>query len=693
VNDINAQRILRRPDGRTRSSREGETLIGGTEMKRNSLKLLCVLVVGAFFVAAFAPVGLVGAGPGLEHNVWGTDAQYGADIGGATSIPAGSRITGWIDGVQYGINTTVAPDQSQFDLYVSGDDWGIEDDDRVKDGGYDGDLLQFWFDYDPSDYYLQISDFTVTFEEGGYHNESMFFDTQTYTDSQYPDTYLRGLKINEIVFDEWLYVYIYDPGDELNEAALEHPSRGYYIQTDNKTTHTIDGDIFDFSANTNDVIQNGPPGYYYINLSKTFNDFDNAEDDLRLVWKNPANWGGTPTADNIANGTDVVVDRVEWNNYDNQFETPQLGWRDYDNTTLLDAIGSPGVTQCFRRTTNGSDTDDCLVDCTITTKSPYAFPDEDLDTPGAPTNLRVHKGGGSFGGTDQDLVLTWDAPTWKYDKLKKNIVYYDSDLSDGFQFSTYEIKDSTFPGAGNEDSAILNGYLFDSFEYAFIVHTTGDTVGSFENMTNTNVGYKFNQVLDAPSGQSLVWVSIPYFSDYDMLSDIAHETDPDAEFSDNSIVTTVNKWNFSLQQYQKRQWLGFWLDDYDIEPGDAIQIQLNPSAPVYTWKIVGAHDDSLQFELKKNPSGTQFKMLSLPFHSTYQTASDISAEFPGGLTDGIDIIAKYNYTLQNWESWLWFLITGWTGDDFDIYPAPADVVMFQVTTTSAVYWQPQVIAI
>jgi parallel beta-helix repeat protein len=328
--------------------------------KATSLALTSLLIFGAF-------VGMLNivTAMGQQHNIWGT-AYEGASTPG-TGVLGDRNITAWVDGVTYGYNLTTTI--SEIDLYVDGDWFGLTEEQAVKDGGYEGDEIMYFLDYDPMDYYFSIADWTSFFNTSLYENINLFFDTETHTDSGIGDTYLRGLKINEIVLDPadslTPYVYLYDPGGELDEISIEN---NYYLQKDNDTTHTPHGNIFNFAVNRNDV-QQGATDYYYINLTDLAFSLNSA-DELKLVWRNPGN-----TTDEIGNNTDVIVDRVEWGNYVNFFDdTPTPIVRDYDNTTILDFINvsslyvsgasmirtddksSPGYSG------NGTDTDNCFAD-------------------------------------------------------------------------------------------------------------------------------------------------------------------------------------------------------------------------------------------------------------------------------------------------------------------------------------------
>jgi hypothetical protein len=669
-------------------------------MEKKKISFVSVFVVVVMLAAIFMPIGRVMSSGGQQHNIWGI-AEDGPDQG-STGLTYGGVITAWIDGVSYGTNTTSLVNAT-FDLYVDGDEWGIPADDAVKNGGYDGDLIYYFLNYDPMDYYLDISDTTSTFDPSAYQQmvPNMFFDDQTESDIGIPgDTYLRGLKINEVVINPSSgnqYVYLYDPGGELSEAALEDATHGYYLRKDDNVSHDPDGPFFDFAAHTGNVHKVDipiPTDYYYIELAGfTLNQAD----ELKLVWKNPPNWGGSPTNNNIANGTDVIVDRVEWGNYVNYIsKTNPPDDRDYDNTTLGDC---PGITSSgqsyYRRPLNGTDTDDCSADFQVETATPPYAPSP-LDTPGAPIGLTVHKGPYLGKGTLNDLVLYWKAPSWKWDKLVANIVYYDTDLSNGFQYTNwYEFARNSTTSAG-DDWCVIPGFLADSNNYALIVHTTGDTKGSYENMTGSNIGYKYGiNLVKNPATTSQMFVSIPYLCDWTWASDVSG---PGTEFLDGSIITAVLKWNYSTQAFDARTWWGppfnQWVDDFPINPGDALAVGIITTTP-YLWKIVGSYDDTFEFTLLKNPSGTSQMFTSIPYHKLYDAANEVSGlgtEF----TDGsiITAVLQWNYAGQRFDSRTWWgpPFNQWVGE-FNLNLPPGCHLAFGIETTIPYPWKPQVIAL
>jgi parallel beta-helix repeat protein len=336
-----------------------------TRSKINKRIAAYAIIFCLIFGTLTGMLGSVIAPVGKQYNIYDLDAQQGPDIGGASSVLDASKVSGWIDGVIYGLNIT---SNSEMDLYVDGDTWGVPNDDTVKDGGYDGDALMFFLDYNPMDYYLNVSHLTVIFQEGDYREASdMFFNR---TDLAPSLTTLRQVKINEIVLDPSdsmaQYVIIYDPGPSLGINNITD----YYLQKDDNKTHSSDGEKFDFSTHINDIIDMDD-GYYYINLTSDLTLYDS--DELKLVWKNPHIPNMNPALTGPGNGTDIVVDRVEWGNYVNAHAI-DYSWRDYDNTTILDfteVSSLLGTGSSMIRTDdkislgysgNGTDTDNCFED-------------------------------------------------------------------------------------------------------------------------------------------------------------------------------------------------------------------------------------------------------------------------------------------------------------------------------------------
>jgi hypothetical protein len=129
------------------------------------------------------------------------------------------------------------------------------------------------------------------------------------------------------------------------------------------------------------------------------------------------------------------------------------------------------------------------------------------------------------------------------------------------------------------------------------------------------------------------------------------------------------------------------LGDFDIEQGDALFVWVE-NGP-YTWKIVGAHDPDFEFVLYYNEFTTDFKILSLPYHRTYQNATHITDDF-GDDDDEIRNVGQFNIVTQKWDNRQYSGIYGWKGD-FDIYSSPLDAVLFDVSSDSSPYpWKPQV---
>ena len=320
--------------------------------------------------------------------------------------------------------------------------------------------------------------------------------------------------------------------------------------------------------------------------------------------------------------------------------------------------------------------------------------------PGAPSELRVHKGGDIWGGNQGDIVLNWTAPFIDFGLLVKNIVYYDMDITDGFQYTSFIEFDPNASAGGDPDWCILPGWEADPNNYSFIVRTTGDVQGGLENLTGTNIGYKYIMTLQKNPGfvTQFKWLSIPYHSDYTKASDICG---PLEEFTNNTIIDTLVKWNFTTQKYDYRHWALFpppahWQGDFVINPGDALGVIVTTNVS-YEWSIVGSHNDSFQFELIKNPApNTQFRTLSLPYHKTYNFASDICSPV-GDFNDNtvIDTLVHWNFTTQRYDRRYWAAFPPpphWSGD-FAITLPPGDTLGFIITTDIANYWTPEVITL
>jgi hypothetical protein len=239
--------------------------------------------------------------------------------------------------------------------------------------------------------------------------------------------------------------------------------------------------------------------------------------------------------------------------------------------------------------------------------------------------------------------------------------------------------------------------LADSNNYAFIVRTTGDldAGGANENLTGTNVGYKYVTTLQANIAPqtSQLFVSIPYHSDWTMASEISGSG---TEFPDGSIISAVLKWNYATQLYESRTWVGapfnVWNGDFTINPGDAIAVGIITTSP-YEWKIVGAYDETLDFTFDANtPPLTSQMFTSLPYHTSYSMASDISGpstEFTDGSV--ITAVLQWNYGTQQYDSRTWVgpPFNAWNGD-FTIDSAPGGHLAFGIFTTTPYVWTPQV---
>ena len=133
---------------------EQKNLLRGiyTRSKINKRVASYAIILYLTFGTLIGMLGTFIAPPSQSYNVWGT-AYEGVTPPGLM-VADGSEISGWIDGVCWGTATVVT---AMFDLDIDSDGWGVPSGDSVKDGGFEGDSLMFFLDYDPMDYYLNVS--------------------------------------------------------------------------------------------------------------------------------------------------------------------------------------------------------------------------------------------------------------------------------------------------------------------------------------------------------------------------------------------------------------------------------------------------------------------------------------------------------------------------------------------------------
>ncbi|MFO7991247.1 MAG: hypothetical protein R6U61_03005, partial [Thermoplasmata archaeon] len=253
--------------------------------------------------------------------------RYGIAYIDASPAGNGKQITAWIDGAQFGSNVTYNGDGS-ISIETMGDD---ESQTVCKYGGLNGDEITYWLDNSGDGMPDTIANENSVFTSGAIVNEDLNFATGSQPD--------MGVKINELVAapssgNDYIYIDTVDGTLTLADWRLEdHDAFSATLDTLTTEYHQTDatmlavdlgGDILDATA-----------------------------DELILSW-NPGTTG-------INENNWTAMDRVE---YGYQTTKP-------DNTTLVDAPESIGADQGLKRTTNGSDTNDCDVDFSLGTATAW----------------------------------------------------------------------------------------------------------------------------------------------------------------------------------------------------------------------------------------------------------------------------------------------------------------------------------
>ncbi len=231
---------------------------------------------------------------------------------------ANTVVTAWIDGVQYGSNTSDA--SGNFVIDVSGDD---VDTTTIKEGGLNGDVITYMI----GDSFAAETD---VFISGSNITGDLTVDTTQ------PDM----LKIDRIVTqpndgNANQYLYIYNPTTaavDLSTYQLEKDDSQYVSSVVALSGTVAAGD------------------FAYVELTSTY--FNTGGDEVKLNFTT----------------TGKIVDRVE---FGTQSIIP-------DNTIMGDAV-APGLGQEIYRSPVGQDTNDCSVDFVVGTATDRIAPTSSVD--------------------------------------------------------------------------------------------------------------------------------------------------------------------------------------------------------------------------------------------------------------------------------------------------------------------------
>jgi len=186
----------------------------------------------------------------------------------------------------------------------------------------------------------------------------------------------------------------------------------------------------------------------------------------------------------------------------------------------------------------------------------------------------------------------------------------------------------------------------------------------------------------AAAASNIRWFSLPYRSPFARASDIANELGP-------SKIDVVAKWNPATQRPILYYWFrGAWRGtDFTISAGDGLYFG---SVSAFSWVLAGTdRAQTLAFTLYPPPNNN-VNWISLPYTSTYVTASDLVRDIEGSTGPGANTkiveVAKWDPTTQSLIRFYW-APGGWIGTDFTI--GPGDGLYFRIV--SSFNWQPSLL--
>jgi hypothetical protein len=248
------------------------------------------------------------------------------------------------------------------------------------------------------------------------------------------------------------------------------------------------------------------------------------------------------------------------------------------------------------------------------------------DIPWGPNNLVTYRG---------SVMLDWDAPTGG-DTPDGYYVYYDTDISDGFQYTT-QVPASPVAHPTTQCTHVVFG---DTNDYYYVVRSYN---GAGENTTDpSNMAYKKTISL-ATTGINWNLLSLPYGTNYTKLADITDDCD-------YNYIGQVSVFNMSDQQWKNRVDLGggFWWNDggaaqIDINPGDAVLL-ISTGTPK-DWKIL--YHDIPAWSHNLVSTGISWNLLSLPYHTNYTKLGDITDDVGHTYVSQVSV---FNMTDQQWKN-------------------------------------------
>jgi hypothetical protein len=353
-----------------------------------------------------------------------------------------------------------------------------------------------------------------------------------------------------------------------------------------------------------------------------------------------------------------------------------------ETESTIVAPADPGTYRFFvHGSDSGEDGDPATLPDNNWGKNNFTNPDQwfslDLVVTGAgvpppPPNLWVERDA-----IGNDMIVHWDA-----------VVGADS-------YNVYNATNKLAPFPGGWTLSIVpgtqtqwrhaNAYGDGSTHY-YVVRADNTTGGE---STNSTMGVKLHKALGTPSGvpgRNLYWTSLPYSSMYTSASDIVMDLEGSL-VTPPSMINAIFKWDPTTQNAQLYLYVGRWRGtDFKINPGDGIAV--NSINAGWNW-IINGTDLGTMLNFVYNPAMSNINWISLPYTTSYQTASDIVMDIEGSLVNPptkVTALALWDPVAQDIIKYEW---TGaaWTGIDFPI--TPGDGYYFDILSNFG--WIPDLI--
>ena len=308
--------------------------------------------------------------------------------------------------------------------------------------------------------------------------------------------------------------------------------------------------------------------------------------------------------------------------------------------------------------------------------------------PGCPLNLEVIAGASA--------MLTWD-----HNPISGHEFYYVFTSDDRFIFEF-----STVPGefaaklpntattwtdsSGNLSGVTTRYYIVRS--WSAIGWSENSTMVSWHRFTfNYNTGLKNNNYISLPYN----WTAISAYPNPGTASDIVTAIEGGTGSGFNSDITLVGKWDSATQGTDNYYYSTFpvpgWVGtDFDINPGEGINIVLSETATNFEWITAGTDFNTTQY-FTYNSGLKNNNYLGCAWSTNLATASDIVTDIEGGTGGGantdITLLGKWNPATQGTDNYYYsaFPVPGWVGTDFVINPGDGINIVLSETATTFIW--------